>query len=277
MSVSVSDETTQISYNGEELNLSALQAAWYRHPQLLGLDFPDKGKQMCIEQEITDLQESLWLMVPEDAWLNSPQNMVRAQSKLAQLAVARELGFSIPSTIVSNEWKAIDNQLGADDIIVKMSRGLLYEEDGTKAVYTTRLTPGLRGSLHSNSPFPGIFQTYETKRREWRITAVGDEFFDAAIYTDPGAKDDWRLHQLTDKVTFREENIGDEIHQLCRDYLDQHELDYGAFDFIENDEGKITFLECNSNGQFLWLEELLDMPISDAVVDTLMKKVVEAS
>jgi glutathione synthase/RimK-type ligase-like ATP-grasp enzyme len=94
---------------------------------------------------------------------------------------------------------------------------------------------------------------------------------DAAIYTNSEAKDDWRIHQLTDRVAFKRESIQDGVHELCRQYLSYYGLSYGAFDFIESKDGEITFLECNTNGQFRWLEETLDMPITDAIVDTLIK------
>ncbi len=45
-------------------------------------------------------------------------------------------------------------------------------------------------------------------------------------------------------------------------------MGHGAFDFIENEDG-ITFLECNLNGQYLWLEEDLGLPISEAIADEL--------
>lgn len=274
LSISVGyNDGIQVTYNGELAPLDSAQAAWYRHPNLFGFDSVDKGKQMCMEQEISDLQESLWLLVPENAWLNSPYSMQKAQAKLAQLAIARELGFEIPETVVSNNWQQIDEALKTDDIIVKMSRGLLYEGDGIKTLYTTRLTPDIQRSIRSMFPFPAIYQQYAPKHREWRVTVVGDEVFDAAIYTSPEAKDDWRVHQLTDKVTFKKETIRDDIHKLCAKYLGHFGLTYGAFDFIEDADGKITFLECNSNGQFRWLEELLDIPISDAIVDSLIKKV----
>lgn len=84
LSISVGhDEGIAVTYNGEPAPIDSAQAAWYRHPNLFGFDMADKGKQMCMEQEVSDLQESLWLLVPDNAWLNSPYNMKVAQAKLA--------------------------------------------------------------------------------------------------------------------------------------------------------------------------------------------------
>ena len=112
------NEDIRVTYNGEHAPLGSAQASWYRHPNMFGFDFPDKGKQLCMEQEIIDLQESLWLLVPENAWLNNPYRMKKAQAKLAQLAVAKDLGFDIPETVVSNDWQQVDKALDSDDLIV---------------------------------------------------------------------------------------------------------------------------------------------------------------
>lgn len=46
---------------------------------------------------------------------------------------------------------------------------------------------------------------------------------------------------------------------------------YGTPVFVYDEEGAITFLECNSNGQYGWLEESLGLPISDAIASELIK------
>lgn len=42
-----------------------------------------------------------------------------------------------------------------------------------------------------------------------------------------------------------------------------------SVDFVEDHKGKITFLECNANGQYGCLETDLDYPISEAIADDL--------
>jgi glutathione synthase/RimK-type ligase-like ATP-grasp enzyme len=152
-----------------------------------------------------------------------------------------------------------------------MSRGDLHQNNKTQVVYTTRLDSDKRHTLKSSLPFPAIYQDYAEKAKEWRVTVVGDRVFDVAIYTDDEAKDDWRKHQFTKKVNFKSEEIEDDIKQKCMQFLGQYGLKYGAFDFVEDNEGRTTFLECNPNGQFMWLEEILDLPISDAIADELIK------
>lgn len=261
-----------LTYNGIERRMIETHSAWYRHPNILGLILSDKAKQLSIEQEITNLQESFWQAIPVEAWLNNPARMKLAQAKLGQLSLAKHLGFEIPTTAISNNWQAIEETLDVEDMIVKMSQGVLYDDNQTRVLYTTLLSKDDRKKLEHVNPFPGIYQQLLQKSREWRITVVGDEVFEAAIYTTEDAKDDWRRHQLTSKVEFKSQPFPDIEKAQCIDYLKAVGLTYGAFDFIEDDEGRIVFLECNTNGQYKWVEDLLGLPISDAVVDTLVRR-----
>ena len=43
----------------------------------------------------------------------------------------------------------------------------------------------------------------------------------------------------------------------------------GAFDFIVTPSGEYVFLECNPNGQWLWIEMETELKISEAIADAL--------
>ena len=42
-------------------------------------------------------------------------------------------------------------------------------------------------------------------------------------------------------------------------------LTYGAIDLVENPQGEFFFLEVNSMGQWLWIEDLTELPISMSI------------
>jgi D-alanine-D-alanine ligase-like ATP-grasp enzyme len=46
-------------------------------------------------------------------------------------------------------------------------------------------------------------------------------------------------------------------------------LAFGALDFVVTPEGELVFLEVNPNGQWLWLDDQLNLGISDAVAGWL--------
>jgi glutathione synthase/RimK-type ligase-like ATP-grasp enzyme len=51
--------------------------------------------------------------------------------------------------------------------------------------------------------------------------------------------------------------------------MEELRLTFGAIDLIETPEGEYVFLEVNPNGQWLWLDDMLKLGISDAVADWL--------
>jgi hypothetical protein len=260
----------EISYDGQRIDFSNFAAAWFRRSTFLSNTAEDPVSQMSIDIERKAIQAAMWDMVPENAWLNSPSNIQQAERKLSQLVIAQELGMNVPRTVATNQWESIKQQL-PEEVIYKSSYPLLYDSEGYKSLYTTPFT-ACDGLPTNHDPFPGIWQPFVKKAREWRITVVGEQAFDAAIYTSPEAKDDWRKHQSSpSQVNFRKESFNEAIKDQCFTYLGRLGLRFGAFDFIEDEEGEITFLECNPNGQFKWLEARLGLPISAAITDELIK------
>lgn len=258
----------QISYNGKPFSPDTFGAAWYRRPStFVGPD--EIAKCLQIDQERIAMQGMLWETISDVRWLNPPDVNRRAEAKLQQLTLAQSIGFTIPDTLVANDWQAIHDLLPSD-IILKMWRGIFYEGTDLKCLYTTPLRNTPEALPVDTLPFPGIWQPFLNKRREWRVTVVGKEFFDVAIYTSEDAKDDWRRHVLSKGAKFRAEPFPDELKDKCLMLLNALGCRYGCFDFIEDDEGRITFLEMNPNGQYYWLEEDLGLPISEAIARELI-------
>jgi hypothetical protein len=273
LEVSVSNDAgLSVKYDGQDLNPGGVNAAWYRRSTLISNNIErERARQIGLDSERKVIQAAIWAAVPENAWLNSPNKIRFAEQKLSQLTLAHEIGFTIPDTLSTNRWENIHEKL-PDDIIFKISYvyALFCEPDDIRTVYTTPLKNRPEALPIEGNPFPGLWQPNLPKAREWRITTVGDRSFDAAIYTTNDAKDDWRKHTgPTRQVEFRAEQFPDEQKQRCFEYLGRFGLRFGTFDFVEDEDGKITFLECNANGQYKWLEQGLGFPISQAISDEL--------
>lgn len=276
----VSEEgLVNMTYNNRDISNDSVDALWYRKvadfqkPE----DTEDKAKALLLQDEIGSFHQDIWQSLYEDnKWLNSPKGILRASNKLGQLIIGKQVGFSIPETLISSDWEAIQksliNERGYKDIIVKMVRGVLIQDGQEMAMPTTTLSQAQVGLLsETTTSFPGIYQPYKQKFREWRITVVGQQVFPVSIYTDQEAKDDWRRHQNKSHVIFKSEAVNPAISQQCIDFLGKYSLSFGAFDFIESDEGEMTFLECNANGQYYRFEQQFGLPISDAIADELIK------
>lgn len=266
MHIDANGKLTQY-YDGQSFDLASFDAVWYRRPSYYG-EHRDHLRWLSLKDEYMALQKAIWELIPDEKWLNSPRAMQRADQKLAQLIKASEAGFCIPQTVVSNKWEAIES-LENDQLIVKMMGvPVLYEKEGRKTLPSTIVA---KSALPKDIPsYPGMWQPYIPKKREWRVTVVGEQVFSAAIYTTSDAKADWRMHQEGPGVTFKAEPFPEEFQQKCHALLQKLSLRYGAFDFIEMPDGQIIYLEVNSNGQFMWLEDKLGLTISEAIADELI-------
>ncbi|MEK7153578.1 MAG: hypothetical protein AAB834_06515, partial [Patescibacteria group bacterium] len=166
--------TVAVSYNDKPLQLDTVAAAWYRRPSMFSSE--TGAKRTILDVEAAGTQANLWALVPQKAWLNSPENIFRADRKLIQLLVAKEVGFTIPDTVISNAWPPI-GELSAKAIVYKTTKGQSARDDKELAHFTTRFHNKLATLPTGKNPFPGFWQTYIKKKREWRITVVGDKSF----------------------------------------------------------------------------------------------------
>ena len=115
----------------------------------------------------------------------------------------------------------------------------------------------------SNIEFsPTYFQTNLHKDYELRITVINREFYCVKILSD---LIDWRKDK---NAQYQLIDIPKDLKRQCLSFLDYAELSFGAFDYIVSDD-KYYFLECNPNGQWLWLEDELNLDISNKILGYL--------
>ena len=88
-----------------------------------------------------------------------------------------------------------------------------------------------------------------------------------AVRIDTSNKIDWRLDYSNHKYTVIK--CPEEIEDFCIQMLIDFQLEFGAFDFIVTNDNQWYFLEVNPNGQWLWLENILELDISEKIIDLL--------
>jgi glutathione synthase/RimK-type ligase-like ATP-grasp enzyme len=262
-----------ISYEGRTFDPAEVTAAWYRRPESFRLSDPaDRLKNIYLNRQRKETQDALWYAIPRERWLNAPLAMQSAQShKSYQMQLASDAGFAVPRTIISNNWHEIFSFLQSEEVILKMPFGMYYADQKERFMASTIVKRSDKDKLKHTMPFPGYWQEYIPKKREWRVTVVGERVFAATIYTTNQSRDDWRRHQLDDTlVRFEAEALPEQVANLCISVLRKLELRFGAFDLIEKPDGQFVFLEVNINGQYQWLVDDLKLPIPEAIADELI-------
>jgi D-alanine-D-alanine ligase-like ATP-grasp enzyme len=66
--------------------------------------------------------------------------------------------------------------------------------------------------------------------------------------------------------------LPEDIGNKCLDLMRKLGLNYGALDFCITPEGEHVFFEINCAGQYLWVEERTQMPISQELALLLTGK-----
>ena len=113
---------------------------------------------------------------------------------------------------------------------------------------------------------PVYLQNYIPKLFEVRITIIGENVYPIRI--DTRNKVDWRADYENHK--YSKIICPNHIIEKCYQLLEDFSLKYGAFDFIVTPKNEWVFLEVNPNGQWLWLEQSLELDISKKIVEYLV-------
>ncbi|MBO7572291.1 MAG: hypothetical protein J6T48_09090 [Bacteroidales bacterium] len=202
-----------------------------------------------------------------------------ADSKMLQLRVARSLGMPTPDTSFANTREAILNFSRKYEYISLKSivdSGLFLGGDKEYVFFSQRI----KSSELEKQPIEAFNQTvsfvqnYIDKKYELRITVVCDDVIackiDSQLQSEDTGKIDWRQgyeHDLKHEIVDVPEFVAD----FCRKFLKRMKLNFGCFDFIVTPDDKYVFLECNPNGQWLWIELVTNYDISHVIAENLAK------
>jgi glutathione synthase/RimK-type ligase-like ATP-grasp enzyme len=255
-----------IALNGEAL--PSPSGIWYRR-----LRTPSKPTGMdegiytfCLQESRAALVGSILNLAGR--WMSHPAAVWQAEYKPFQLALASELGLHIPRTIVTNDPQVIRAAFTEfQEMIVKATRSGNVTQKGQEfAIFTSRVLKEHLDEIESARWSPAIYQALVPKRFDLRVTIVGRKIFAAAIdsQSDPAASLDWRQTN-NQRLPHHRATIPDEIAVKLFSMMDSLRLTFGAFDMVLTPSGEYVFLEVNPSGQWLWIDDMLEYGISDAV------------
>ena len=260
-----------IETDGRIVSFDDIGSVWYRAYRASG--FPaglNPDQREFAEHEAEMVLEALPL-VTNWQWINDPRHHRQATRKPAQLFTARRLGFAIPQTVISNDPGKIRAFCGrgGPEIIYKALSQSTNLEPG-KAIFTGAVTSQALSSLDLIRHTPGIFQELIPKAYELRLTVVADNIFAVKILSQEKeqARIDWRIAPY--ELKWEPTDLPQDIRYLVAAFMAEFNLVYSCLDFIVTPEGEYVFLESNPGGQYLWIEYLTGLPITQTIVDALL-------
>lgn len=210
-------------------------------------------------------------------WIGYPLDDIQASSKIYQKIIAQSVGFIIPQTVITNNLSALQNFITtADYFALKPMKAdsIQIGDDHQMVFYSRRVSSEQLNSLDENGfvNAPNFIEEYIDKKYEIRLTMVGNQPFAAKIESqamlEGKGKEDWR-EGYDHGISFTPIILDEQIIEKCINYLKKINLNFGCFDFVVTKSGEYIFLECNPNGQWLWIEEDTKMDISGAIVSWL--------
>lgn len=266
--------------NGLEIRRNTLTAIWDRRPEEPS-ELPVKNTELIDKHnraEALGFLAFLRYYLKDIPSIGSIVNDRVAASKMLQYRIAQDVGFVTPKTCYSNRRYLIEKLANeCIDLSVKPihSQNIWDEANGTDYVFYTQK---IEASAIREIPEEAFSQTvsfvqdYVEKAFELRVTVVGDRVFackiDSQKQTADTGKTDWR-QGYEHGLEHSRFDLPSGIARKCKRYLRRMGLNFGCFDFIVTPKGEYFFLECNPNGQWLWIECETGMKISEAIAEWL--------
>jgi glutathione synthase/RimK-type ligase-like ATP-grasp enzyme len=259
-------------------------AAWFRRSRGLFAPLPSMNVLHGDLENFVKVQSSVTLTALfaslQTLWVGQPFKLRRAEVKVLQIAEASKAGLLTPATLISNDPERVTafvDLLGDTECAIKPLIATRVDgEEGARLPLTTTLPRGY--ALDSVALAPTIFQPYIEKAYELRCVVMGDKIFTAKLNSQDkeSARKDWRAAAVDQEgdveheVYDLPEPVQAAIHRLMRSF----EINFASIDMIVTPNGEFMFLDLNPNGQWLWLEEAIGLPLVASMADLLTSEYV---
>jgi glutathione synthase/RimK-type ligase-like ATP-grasp enzyme len=255
------------------LDLRDVRCVWFRKPEPVDVSqFQlDPAALDYIQAEFDEFLNNLYALLSDRVWINNPLLSRIAHRKLWQLHVARRVGLNIPKTIISNNEQDIlrfSCEVGGDLAIKSLSAlhatiSLNKNEYYDYGLFTRRVTQReLEDAREFMQHMPTVIQEYVDKKFELRVTSVSGKHLACRIDTQSSdlSKEDSRIN-IADLPHYVYD-LPNPISEKLTAYMCAMGLNFGCHDIIVDKNDKHVFLECNPNGQWMWIERLTGLNIS---------------
>lgn len=200
------------------------------------------------------------------------------QSKNVQIGIALTCGLKIPQTYVGSDPKEAysfikklrDLNLNVCTKSINNKKVII---DGIESTRFTKILSDVKEvDLATLKDCPIIFQEYIDKAYELRSTVIGDHIHTVKIDSQiAGAETaiDWRKYNIA-RTPHSSYELPNEIREKILEINRKMKLTYSAFDLIRAKNGEYIFVETNPYGQWLWLEDLTGVSITQSISDYLI-------
>jgi len=266
----LNNENTNAELKNSSLccSISDIQAVIFRQrPRPCSHTALENGENQFFIREAGQFIEGILALVPSHLWFNSYWHTFAAERKAYQLFKARNLGMTIPDTLITQS--STEAQLFIDShaeaIVKPISFGLVPTRNRS-AIYTNTIDPAVH-DLSLVDDGPTLFQEKIDKECDVRVTWIDGWYtaFEIRTHKKLGHQVlDWRKHDTS--ADYIEVRLPKHIEgQICS-LMGALNLRFGAIDFAVDRSGRHVFLEVNPAGQWGWLDQYCGGRIGEQIV-----------
>jgi glutathione synthase/RimK-type ligase-like ATP-grasp enzyme len=262
-------------FNG--IDLSCAKLVW-RSAKFLYRSFGDDQEwaDKYIAKNMQRMNYRNFLSVCQGKIVNPVEATFLSSHKMLQIKIAKDLGFKVPRSIVSNNIDSINKwRRGNEDLITKcidesfipiIKNGVQQRNISTSKIdydYLTRKENRLE-------PFQVFIQENIKKKWEHRCIYVAGVLFNFRIDSKQHAimETDYRNGGMM--VDYTPWPLPKEIHDKVIEYAIYTNLFSGCFDLIEDVNGDFIFLEVNPEGVWGLHDDIMDGKISKKFAEALI-------
>ncbi|PYG84277.1 RimK-like ATP-grasp domain-containing protein [Ruminiclostridium sufflavum DSM 19573] len=264
---SIPDDSLIVKTTDEEYIIfgDSLKSIYFRAPVFLR-----SSKTYSLSQQLYRSQWSAFIrnliVFDKCKWVNHLVSTYRAENKMYQLKVAKEVGFLIPDTIVGN---CCTEFIKSSNFYIVKSLDTALFHDGNKELFTysTKIL-GCELNDAELQEAPVIIQKYLEDKTDIRVTIVEDRLFPVKITKDScGIEGDWRK-MSKDLLEYSPITLPTDIENKIREIMKRLDLKFGGMDLILSNNN-YYFIEVNPTGEWGWLKYESKLDIDIAIADCL--------
>jgi hypothetical protein len=261
---------------GDSINLDLVTAVFWRRPSKPIA--PKTITDLEIKSYVETTSSEVLAGVFEDIdcfQVPANRHILRvAHAKIPQLSLAVKTGFTIPTTLITNDPKEfLEFYHQNDGRVITKPASVIAEPfvRGCTSGYAKLTRPRDLAHFRDIKLCPFIAQAYVEKSLEVRVTVVGSDVFAVEIHsqTTNRTKIDWRRYDECHTPYFSH-SLPVSIAEKCLRLTQSMSLVYSAIDLILTPEGQYVFLELNPSGQYQWVEQFTGLPISERLSQLLI-------
>jgi len=268
-----SDFYIAVEADGKTVNLDKVKVVWYRRPGKIQIPETVTDYADFIRKESDYLINGIFFLLKDRFWIVPPKSIRIMDNKIFQLWLAKQVGFRIPQTLVTNNPAEAERFLMENEECVLKVISPGFAKNG-KTIYTNKIDYfTVKEHLDAIAYCPVMLQEYIHKTAELRITVIEKEIFTCLIESQAheSTKIDWR--RIKEYIPpHRPYDLPVEVCEKILKFMDAGNMLFATFDFAITPNGDFVFFECNPNGQWYWIELLTGLPITSKFVDFITSK-----